>query len=104
MDRYSIRMSTKAKKDYKTIIRYIKSDLHEPRIAEKYAILIKDRINSLKYYPQKFEVVSSLIIGKDNIRKLIINNYIVFYRIKEEHKEVHILRIVYSGVNWIGNL
>lgn len=43
LDRYSIWMSTKAKNDYKKIIRYIKSNLHEPIIAEKYAILIKDR-------------------------------------------------------------
>lgn len=43
LDRYSILMSTKAKNDYKKIIRYIKSNLHEPIIAEKNAILIKDR-------------------------------------------------------------
>ena len=104
LDRYSIRMSTKAKNDYKKIIRYIKSNLHEPIIAEKYAILIKDRIDSLKYYPQKFEVASSVIVKQDNIRKLIINNYIVFYKIKEESKEVYILRIMYSGSDWIEKL
>ena len=58
MDKYNVIVSTKALYDFKRIIRYIKDSLLEPRIAEKYAKLITTRINSLEYYPYKYEEYS----------------------------------------------
>ncbi|HBC85292.1 MAG TPA: type II toxin-antitoxin system RelE/ParE family toxin, partial [Clostridiales bacterium] len=55
-------------------------------------------------FPFSISIASSVIVKQDNIRKLIINNYIVFYKIKEEYKEVYILRIMYSGSDWIEKL
>ena len=38
------------------------------------------------------------------IRKLIIKNYIIFYRVNEEENIVNIERILYSASNWINEL
>mgnify|MGYP003308304686 FL=1 len=100
MDTYKIKLTMKAKNDYKRIIRYIKFNLNEPKIAEKYAILIKDKINSLESYPHKFEIIKSKLIKQNDIRKMIINNCIVLYKITEQKKEVVILRILYNTMDW----
>ncbi len=100
MDIYKIKLTMRAKNDYKRIIRYIKFNLNEPIIAEKYAILIKDKINSLESYPHKFEIIESKLIKQNDIRKMIINNYIVLYKITEQKKEVVILRILYNSMDW----
>ena len=100
MDIYKIKLTMRAKNDYKRIIRYIKFNLNEPIIAEKYAILIKDKINSLESYPHKFEIIESKLIKQSDIRKMIINNYIVLYKITEQKKEVVILRILYNSMDW----
>ena len=100
MDTYKIRLTIKAKNDYKKIIYYIKFNLNEPKIAEKYAILIKDKINTLESYPHKYEVIKSKLVKQSDIRKLIINNYIVLYKIIDKKKEVVILRILYNSMDW----
>lgn len=104
MKKYKVQLSIQAKNDYKSIIRYIKYELLEPIIAEKYAKLIKNELNSLEYQPQKFAIIDYDIIKKYNFRKLIIKNYIAFYRINEDEKIVNVERILYNGTEWKNKL
>ena len=39
-----------------------------------------------------------------NIRRLLIKNYIAFYRIDESKRIVRIERILYGASNWMSNL
>ena len=104
MKKYKVQLSIQAKNDYKSIIRYIKYELLEPIIAEKYSKLIKNELNSLEYQPQKFSIIDYDIIKKYNFRKLIIKNYIAFYRINEDKKIVNVERILYNGTDWKNKL
>ncbi len=104
MEKYKVQLSIQAKNDYKSIIRYIRYELLEPIIAEKYAELIRNELNSLEYQPQKFAIIDYDIIKKYNFRKLIIKNYIAFYRINEDEKIVNVERILYNGTDWKNKL
>ena len=104
MEEYKVKLSIQAKEDYKSIIKYIKYKLLEPNIAERYAELIKDEINTLKYNPQKFAIIDHDIIKEYKLRKLIIKNYIVFYRITEDENIVNVERILYGGTDWKNKL
>lgn len=104
LKKYKVQLSIQAKNDYKSIIRYIKYELLEPTIAEKYAELIRNELNSLEYQPQKFAIIDYDIIKKYNFRKLIIKNYIAFYRINEDEKIVNVERILYNGTDWKNKL
>ena len=104
MEEYKVKLSIQAKEDYKSIIKYIKYKLLEPNIAERYAELIKDEINTLKYNPQKFAIIDHDIIKEYKLRKLIIKNYIVFYRINEDENIVNVERILYGGTDWKNKL
>lgn len=104
MEEYKVELSIQAKEDYKSIIRYIKYKLSEPNIAERYAELIKNEINTLKYNPQKFAIINYDIIKQYKFRKLIIKNYIVFYRINEEEKIVNVERILHGTTDWKNKL
>lgn len=79
---------------------YIKNELQEPNIARKYAKLIKEKIKKLEYDPQKFAIIDIKMKNNYNIRKLIINNYIAFYRINEKQKVINIERILYGASEW----
>ncbi len=98
--KYKVQLSLIAKNDLRRIIMYIKDELQEPNIARKYAKLIKEEIKQLEYSPQKFAIIDIEIPNYDNIRKLIIKNYIAFYRINENEKIVYIDRILYGASNW----
>lgn len=104
MEKYRIELSIKAKEDYMSIIRYIKYKLLETNIAEKYAELIKNEINTLQYNPQKFAIIDYDIIKQYKFRKLIIKNYIVFYRINEDKRIVNVERILYGEMDWRNKL
>ena len=102
-NKYKVKLSMKAKEDFKGIVLYIKNQLKEPVIAKNYATIIKEEINKLEYYPAKFAIIDDSI--KDlGIRKLNIKNYIVFYRVIEEDKVVSVERILYGASNWINKL
>lgn len=104
MKEYKVELSIQAKEDYKSIIKYIKYKLLESNIAERYAELIKNEINTLKYNPQKFAIINYDIIKQYRFRKLIIKNYIVFYRINEDEKIVNIERIFHGTTDWKNKL
>lgn len=100
MNKYKVELSIQAKNDYKDIIHYIKYELIEPTIAKKYAELIKNELISLEHQPNRFPIIDNDIIKQYQFRKLIIKNYIVFYRINNKDKVVNIERILYGASNW----
>ena len=103
-EKYKINLSIKAKDDLKSIVLYIKNNLNEPAIANKYAKIIREEIQTLEDSPQKFAIIDDSSIKNLNIRKLIIKNYIAFYRVNEENKIVNVERILYGASNWINEL
>ena len=103
-DKYKIELSIKAKNDLKSIVRYIKNELQEPSIAKKYAELIKKELKNLEHLPQKYAVIDEKSIKDLNVRRLIIKNYIAFYRINENKKIVNVARILYEASNWKNKL
>lgn len=92
---YHIFMTLKAESDLQKIIMYIKDNLKEPKIARRYAKMIKQEIQTLELFPKKYALVDEF-----KTRKLIIENYSVFYEINEESKIVYIKRIIYSASDW----
>ena len=103
-ERYEVKISGKAKDDLKYIVTYIYETLNEPTIAKKYAKIIKEKIKTLEYFPQKYGIIDDDPIFDLKIRKLIIKNYIAFYRINENKKIVTIERIIYGRADWISKL
>lgn len=103
-EKYRIELSIKAKNDIKSIVLYIKNNLNEPSIANKYAKMIKGEIKTLEYSPKKFAIIDGDTIKDLKIRKLNIRNYLAFYRVNEEEKVVNVERILYGSSDWINKL
>ena len=99
--KYKIELSIKAKNDLKNIILYIKNDLKEFSIAQKYILIFKKTIKKLEYFPQKFAIIDDILLKEFKIRKIQIKNFIIFYTISEEKTIVTITRILYAKSNWI---
>ena len=102
MAKYNIEYSKESKQDLIGIKQYIKYNLQEPETAKKLILKIRNEINKLKHNPEIYSIIDDDIIKKLEIRKLIVNNYIVFYRIKKEN--IQIVRIMYGRRNWINLL
>ena len=102
MVKYNIEYSKESKQDLIGIKQYIKYNLQEPETAQKLISKIRNEINNLKHNPEIHSIIDDDLIKKIEIRKLIVNNYIIFYRIKKDN--IEIVRIMYGKRNWINLL
>ena len=93
MKKYSIEYSRESKQDLIEIKRYIKYNLQEQEIAQNLISKIRKAINNLTNNPDIYSIIDDDIIKKLEIRKLIVDNYIVFYRVKSY--SIQIVRIMY---------
>lgn len=100
MNKYKIQFSKDARKDLKDIYVYIKYSLQEPIIAKKLIDKIRKEIYKLEDNPIIYAIIKDEIIKKREIRKIKVNNYIVFYKVEENKSIVEIVRIMYGRRNW----
>ena len=63
---------------------------------------LKKEIGKLAVDAKIYDIIDDDFIKKLEIRKIIVDNYIVFYRIK--NKTIEIVRIMYGRRNWIALL
>ena len=104
MSAYDIQITEPAEKDLYEIGIYISKELLEPMTAKKVISKIAKVINSLEDMPLRNAVVTDERLAYRGIRKVNVDNYIVFYIAQEENKTVTILRILYGkreGMNLI---
>ncbi|NLK87387.1 MAG: type II toxin-antitoxin system RelE/ParE family toxin [Clostridiaceae bacterium] len=100
MDKYSVEITEPAEYDLLEIKRYISEELYEPKIAERIISNIADAIFELEDMPFRYALVSDERLALCGMRKLIIDNYIVFYIVDERIRTVTIVRVLYVRRNW----
>ena len=88
LNKYKIIFSNPAVEDLEEIDFYIRNVLLEPEIANNLITRLMKSIDSLAYIPNRIKTVN----GSTNIRKLISNDYLIFFTIKED--KIIILDIV----------
>ena len=100
MNKYKIQFSKDSRKDLKDIYIYIKYNLQEPITAKKLIDKIRKEIYKLENNPTIYAIIRDEIIKKRGIRRIKVNNYIVFYKVEEKNKIVEIVRIMYGRRIW----
>ena len=88
----------------KKIIIYIKTELKRPEIARQHRKAFREEISKIKKNANIYNIIDNEITGKSDIRKINIKNFMIFYRIIEDIKEVQVIAVYYSGSNWQKNV
>lgn len=97
---YSLKFTPKAQDDLDEIYIYISSKLFTEIAAEKLLDNIENSIMRLAQFPFSCGFVVDEPLKRRGYRKLIVDNYIVFYLVNEEEKQVIIMRILYGASNY----
>lgn len=100
MTKYEVLVSEKAQRDLKEIANYLSSNLLEPNIAKAILSEIDKPILSLEEMSYRYWLVSDNLLKKVGIRKLVVKNYIVFFKVFETKKTVGVVRVMYWRRNW----
>lgn len=96
---YEIRYLETAIQDIVEIVSYIAFDLSEPQAADKLAEDLLYAGNAVKDFPYSRPVYFPVKPLEHEYRRILVKNYVLFYWIDEENKNVIIDRVIYSGRN-----
>ena len=100
MTKYSIFVSHSAEIDLSEAVSYITDNLQAQKAAKRIFTSIRDGLRSLSVMPERYPLIDLEPFRSQGVRKLLIENYIVFYMVDMEAKDVHILRILYNRRQW----
>lgn len=98
MENYKITFLHDALIDLEEIVLYIASDSKEKAL--KWHSVLINKVENLSIFPEMGVVVPDKKIQKLNFRMLHIENYIVFYKVFEQQKEITILRVLNAKRNY----
>lgn len=97
---YSLKFTPKAYNDLDEIYSYISTKLFAEVAAENLMDKIESEIKRLAEFPFSCGFVLDEPLKNKGYRKLIVDNYIVFYLLNEVEKQVVIMRILYGAINY----
>lgn len=100
MKQYQVLMTEPAADDLQSIAGYIADELCEMATAKKLIGKIKDAVMSLADMPSRYALMEDEHLAAQGIRKLIVENYIVFYVLSEKDETVTVVRILYGRRDW----
>lgn len=92
MPEFAIRYLPASQRDLLKILRYIKRD--NPAAASTFIQLIEERIALLADFPLLGVVLSDVRLKKLGYRLLVVENYLVFYVVKD--RIVEIRRVIHG--------
>jgi len=93
---YLVKMTPKAGTDLDNIYRYISEELFAVSAAANILEGLETGIMRLREFPFSCNYVADEFLRNKGYRKLIIDNYIVFYLVDEENEQVIIMRVLYG--------
>ena len=96
-DRFSLIYSPESIDDLRDIFAYISVSLSESTIARKQVERIRTAVKTLDQLPLRNPLVEWEPWSTYQMRKLLVDNYIVFYLVDTERKTVSVIRILYGG-------
>ena len=96
MDSYQITVTPDAEADLSELRDYIANVLRSPETARSYLHHLRKEIGSLSEMPARIKAIDEEPWHSRGIRKLIVKNFLVYFRIVEEERTVYILNVIYA--------
>ena len=94
----------KAQQDLENIFRYISIDLSNPEAAKLLIEKFEDKFNELTLFPKAYPFIEKEGLIVKNLRKCIVDNFLVIYLYNEKKIVVEIVRVVYGRQDYIKNI
>lgn len=85
-----------ARKDMLDIVKYISMELQNPDAANHLAVEMVDAAESLVTFPYTTPAYQPIRPLKHEYRKILVQNFLMFYWVDEEKKLVTVARVVYA--------
>ena len=101
MDKYNVMLTDKAANDINEIYKYSSNELYDENAAERLLEKFETNTNSLGKMPKRNPLLQDEGLAQQGIRRLMVDNYILFYLCDHKNKKVIVIRVLYNKRNWI---
>ena len=95
-DRYNYVLTEIAEEDVDEAFDYIVGELMNPDAASAFADELEEKLEEICKTPKAGRPVHNPYLKRDDVRRVLVKNYIAYYLIDEEEENIVVLRVVYS--------
>ena len=99
MDKYKVKISPRAIGELDSIYKYIANEKLAPENAKGQVDRIKTAVLNPDTFPQPHQQRNEGRYGERGYRQLLLDNYIVIFRIDEADETVYVVTVQYQGRN-----
>ena len=96
VEQYAVKITEPARRQLQEIIRYIAEDLQEKRTAIRMLDTLEKELLSLSRLPNQVALTEEEPWHSAGIRKLSVKNYLVYFWVDEDQKQVQITAVVFG--------
>ena len=97
-NKYQLKIFPLAKLDMEQIFEYIAVELCNPTAAIGQINDFEKAFENVCIFPESHPYINNEYVKDKSLRKLIVNNYIAFYRIRDN--EIQVVRVLYGMRNY----
>lgn len=98
-ERYSFILTETAEADVDEAFDYIANELVNPEAASAFADELENKLEEICKVPKAGRHVHNPYLKRDDVRRTLVKNYIAYYLVDEEEKNIVVLRVVYKRRN-----
>ena len=99
--KYGVVITRSAEKDISGALDYIEYNLHNPTAADALLDEVESRISELADFPEKYALIDDPVLKAWGLRFTVIGNYLAFYVINKEERNIAVVRFLYGKRDWI---
>ncbi len=97
---FELLISPRAAEDFESIFDYVSIELCNGTAANSLVDEFQKALERVCFMPESCPRVNNEYVNDKNLRKLLVNNYIIFYKINEENQSVEVIRVLYGMMNF----
>lgn len=97
-NKYQLKIFPLARRDMEQIFDYIAVELCNPSAAIRLINDFEKAFEKVCDFPESCPFINNEYVKDKSLRKLVLNNYIAFYRVK--NNEIQVVRVLYGMRNY----
>ena len=93
---YKVKVTRQAMAQMKEIVQYISVELLAPEAADKLLDKMREAIAKLSVMPERYAIIEEEPWKQEGIRKVIVNNFLIYYWVDAENLKVQVIAVIYN--------
>ena len=93
---HEVKVTRQAMTQMKEIVHYISAELLAPEAADKLLDKMRHAIAALSSMPKKHALIEEEPWKHEGVRKIIVNNFLIYYWVDEENLKVQVIAVIYN--------